>query len=795
MEAQMVLLEAGPGGVTRISSRCFFRDEDAERIVFVVGIPIYHYDRSDRVTERFIAVSLVDDGLAKQAEVARAFGVGVASVRRWQSRYGNRGLAGLARKPRRSPLLKMGGARDRAVRRMFEQGTSNAEMSRRLGVSESTINRALKRLGLERQGLESLTLELNGPSEVAVAVAVPCTGSDTDRDATEEAGSRGGAGTEGDASLDDASTSEQAGDASCDAALDDGQRVVEGEPKRAVSVFRSADFDPTDRKVDREFARQGLLEDAEPLFGRADDVTGAGVLLAIPLIGSSGVLDVLRDLYGRVGSAFYGVRTMGLTLLLMALLRIKRPESLKEHRPTDLGRALGLDRAPEVKTVRRRLGLMAKARKGALLMRELGRRRLQGRENIVGFLYVDGHVREYNGKGKLAKAHVTRRRISAKAATDTWVNDCHGDPLFLVTSEVNAGLTKMLEPVLDEVQELVGRDRRVTVVFDRGGWSPKLFARLVERNVDILTYRKGRSEALPKEAFQQVTGRVEGQTVSYELHEMSVRMGTTTVRSAGGEVVPLWMRQVTRLRDQDGHQTQVLTTRQDLDAAEVLWRMFNRWRQENFLKYMRQEYAIDGLVDYSLDSVSSEIDRPNPERSKIDKAIREAQAKLKELEREYGAAAMDNKEALRPTMRGFKIANGQVGQAVRAQRARVDQLKAQRDALPKRVPASELQRQSAERKLITDAMKMTAYQIESDLVRMVDSHYARTADEGRKLIVAALKSPADIDVTGAVLRVTLAPQSSLHRTRAIAALCEELNSMDARFPGSYLRMRYAIREA
>jgi transposase len=755
MTAQTQLLEAGPSWVTRVSSRCFLRDEDDLRVIFVVGVPVYHYDRNDRQTEKFIAVSLVDDGLAKQVEVARAFGVGIATVRRWQTRYGNRGLAGLARKPRRSPLLKMGGARDRAVRKMFDQGASNAEMSRRLGVSASTINRTLKRLGLERRGVENLSLEMEGLVETAPAEAVS--------GGEKEAG------------------------------FDDVQTVVVEEPKCAVLDFRSSDIDPTDRRVDREFARQGLLEDAEPLFGPAEGVKGAGVLLAIPLIASCGVLDVLRELYGRLGPAFYGVRTMALTLLLMALLRITRPESLKEHRPADLGRALGLDRAPEVKTVRRRLALMAKARKGVMLMRELGRRRLQGREHVMGFLYVDGHVREYNGKGKLGKAYVTRRRLAAKATTDTWVNDSRGDPLFLLTSEINSGLTKMLEPVLDEVQELVGRDRRVTVVFDRGGWSPKLFARLVERNVDVLTYRKGKSEALPREAFQQVTGKVEGQTATYELHEMSVRMGKTTVRSESGEVVPLWMRQVTRLRDEEGHQTQVLTTRQDLGAVEVLWRMFNRWRQENFLKYMRQEYAIDGLVDYSLEPVSGELDRPNPERTKIEKALREAQAKLKKLESEYGAAAMDNTEAQRPTIRGFKIANGGIGKAIRAARDRVEQLKAKRDALPKRVPASELERLSTERRLITDAMKMTAYQIESDLARMVDEHYARAAHEGHKLIVAALKSSADIDLTKGVLRVTLAPQSSPHRTRAIAALCEDLNAIDARFPGSYLRMRYAIK--
>ena len=74
-------------------------------------------------------------------------------------------------------------------------------------------------------------------------------------------------------------------------------------------------------------------------------------------------------------------------------------------------------------------------------------------------------------------------------------------------------------------------------------------------------------------------------------------------------------------------------------------------------------------------------------------------------------------------------------------------------------------------------------------------HYRRADDEGRTLIQSALASAADLQVTQKELRVTLAAQSSLHRTRAIAELCKELNSIPTLFPGSRLRLRYAIREA
>jgi len=119
------------------------------------------------------------------------------------------------------------------------------------------------------------------------------------------------------------------------------------------------DTDPSDRRGDRLLAYLGLLDDAAPLFGSGASIPRAGVLLALPALVQSGVFECAQKIYGSIGPAFYGLRTSLLTLLLMALWRIKRPEALKEHCPADLGRVLGLDRAPEAKTLRRKLARLA----------------------------------------------------------------------------------------------------------------------------------------------------------------------------------------------------------------------------------------------------------------------------------------------------------------------------------------------------------------------------------------------------------------------------------------------------
>ena len=257
------------------------------------------------------------------------------------------------------------------------------------------------------------------------------------------------------------------------------------------------------------------------------------------------------------------------------------------------------------------------------------------------------------------------------------------------------------------------------------------------------------------------------------------------------------MRQVTRLCD-DGHQTQVITSRWDLSDIEVAYRMFERWRQENFFKYMREEFLLDALIDYQIEPEDPTRTIPNPERRALDKAIRAARADLAKLEREYGAAAADNAERRRPTMRGFKIANRRLGKQLRAARARVAQLFQQRRDVPKRVEIRDINEKAVvklatERKHLTDIIKMVAYQTESDLLALLRSHYARVDQEGRTLLHELFATAGDIRVTDRELQITLAPLSSPHRTRAAQALCEMLDQNATIFPGSRLRMRFAMR--
>ncbi|MBI4468758.1 MAG: hypothetical protein HY650_05475 [Acidobacteria bacterium] len=345
------------------------------------------------------------------------------------------------------------------------------------------------------------------------------------------------------------------------------------------------------RTLERALACSGKLAEAEPKFEAAEAVPNAGVLLAVPALEHEGLLEVGGQVYGGLSNGFFGLRSVLLTFGFMALLRIKTPEQLTEHDPGTLGLLLGLDRVPEVKTLRRKLAELGERGLVRTLMTTFTERWAKAQPDELGILYVDGHVRPYHGRTHvLPKHHMQQRGRPMPGTKDFHVNDRNAEPLFFVTAEATEGLLATLdEKLLPEVRRLVGPGRRVTMVFDREGWSPKRFAKWKKKGFDVLTYRKGKMSTWRATSFHKRKGRVGGELVEYALAERDVKL------SNGMNV-----REIRRLAE-DGHQTSVITTNKKLSTLTVAHRMFSRWRQENFFRYMRHEFALDHLCTHEVE--------------------------------------------------------------------------------------------------------------------------------------------------------------------------------------------------
>jgi hypothetical protein len=450
--------------------------------------------------------------------------------------------------------------------------------------------------------------------------------------------------------------------------------------------------------------------------------------------------------------------------------------------PVAVGRLLGLDRAPEVRRLRARMAELANEKRSDELVMSLARAHLDARPEAAGLFYLDGHVRAYHGKADISKAHLARMRIAMPGEVDTYVCDRFGDGLLVWQSPPGASLAGELARVAHSIRSLVGNDARPTICFDRGGWSPKLFAELVDAGFDVLTYRKGASRPVPRSLFK---GHVFTDEAGHEHHYLLADQRVRIPYNAGRRRFSC--RQVTRLDEKTGHETAIVTTRSDPDPGLVAHAMFSRWRQENFFRYARQRFGLD-----ALDSYETEPDDPNrlvknPARRDADKKVREAKESIEKAEAEEGRSATA----------GYST-EAEVADAFAGARAELKAREDNKAAIPVKLPLGQVRPEAArvdvERKRIHDAVRMATYNAESGLARLIAPHYARAEDEARSLLREIYTSAGDLEVVGNELHVRITPLSAPRRTRALAGLCANLTETETLYPGTDLRLVYSVRE-
>jgi transposase len=547
---------------------------------------------------------------------------------------------------------------------------------------------------------------------------------------------------------------------------------------------------PVPRAKEREAAHRGMLDEADPVICAGASLPFVGALVILPALFATGLLEVATAVYGRgrrVGgqarAAFYGLRSLVLCVVFSLLVGEARAEGLTRLDPTAIGRLLGLDRAPEVSRLRFRLAELASEERADGLISGLARRHLTAHPDAVGLLYVDGHVRAYHGKEEIQKAHVARMRIAMPAEIDTWACDAFGDGLLVWQAAPGASLAGELKIVANKVRALLGDDARPTIAFDRGGWSPKLFSELKAAGFDILTYRKGPALLEERAAFSTHTFTDD---LAHEHHYLLSDRAISLSYDAGRKSFPC--REITRLDEASGHQTQIITTREDPEPAPIAHAMFSRWRQENFFRYMRAHYGLDALDSYEVTPDDPRRLVANPQRREANREVREARAAIAAAEAREGRSALLGEQLSPELTAAFAEADAEL--ETRQTRAR---------SIPAKVALSEIHpdavRLGTERKRIMDAVRMATYNAESALARLIAPHYARAEDEARSLLREIFKSSADLEVKGTELHVRIGSLSAPRRTRALAGLCEELTTTGTLYPGTNLTLVYSVKDA
>src|ERR1035441_7859420 len=730
-----------PEGATEIAPGVGLASgDDGSGTVWVHGMATFCWEAGDDASRRLAAVQLAELKAATQKQVAAGFGTDAVTVWRWADAYRRDGLAGPLPEPKgpRGPS-KLAPELTAEIRELRGQGLSQAAVAARCGVSSFAVRTALGTVG----------------SRTAPAAA-----------GAEPAGQEARAG----------------GD---------------GREQEALPVLP----DPVPRDGERALARFGLLgEGAVPVFTPGPRYPLAGLLLALPALQQAGLLAAARQVYGRLRDGFYGLELVLVTCVLLALLRQPRAEGAAQVAPAALGRVLGLDRAPEVKTIRRKLRELAAAGKAADLQLAIARRHAQERPDELGLLYIDGHTRAYFGTRDVQKMHLGRLGRPGPGTEESWVTTGRGDPLLVVIAEPSDSLAAQIRTLLPDLRKVTGQAARPLLCFDRGGWSPDLFAEIIAAGFDLLIYRKAQpGKTIPDiddGSFAAVThAGDDGREREYDLAGTRIEL-PVTAGGHKGEVLDL--RQVTR-RDKD-RQIHLLTSRDAsaLPPAGAVCAMTGRWREENYFRYARAHFALDALDSYDVTPDDPKRMVPSPAKKTAAAAVKAAKKTLADAE----AARQAKLDALHRPAPGTAaiITNSDLARLdapVDAARRRLETAQAAAKATPAKIPLSQhnpdMVRLETETKLITHAIRMAAFNAETTLARALNGHYSRADDEKYALIREALGTSGDIIPGDGTLTIRLDPLSAGRHTRAIAALCTQLNATQTRYPGTSLILRYEIK--
>jgi hypothetical protein len=426
--------------------------------------------------------------------------------------------------------------------------------------------------------------------------------------------------------------------------------------------------------------------------------------------------------------------------------------------------------------------------------------------DLLAVFYVDGHVRAYQGARKVAKTHLSRLKFPAPATVETWISDASGDPVLVVMADPGASLAMELRRLLPGLRRAVGDQRRVLVGFDRGGWSPALFAHMDAQGFDVLTWRKGLADdvdptLLTDHTYTDETGRG---------HQW--RVADTTVDLPVGEhdeVFP--MRQVSLIvaDNKTGRgehpaastrQIHIAATRTDLPVEQVIYRMGSRWRQENYFRYARMHFDLDSHDAYATTDDDPTRLVPNPAKKKAHQQVLAARARYERALAATDAALLD--AVSQPQSQAVLITNAdhdKLTADLRAAESNLDTAQHAHRAAAARLPLGQVnpgqQVLDIQTKLISHAIRIAAFNTATTLARDIRVHtgYARANREAHTLIRQALTGSGDLDPHDGFLTVRLKPLPTKRATTAIAELCEHLTATHTQYPGTNLVLRYEIK--
>lgn len=556
-------------------------------------------------------------------------------------------------------------------------------------------------------------------------------------------------------------------------------------------------------------------------FSTQVDLQNAGILLALPSLLANGLLT--NTGYFEKESAYYSLESIFLSLSFLSLLRIKTLAQSVNVSCGELGRVIGLDRIPEVKTLRKRIAYFSNTGKVKQWAIDLSRLWLSSNEELSGILYIDGHVNIYYGEQtKMPKRFVSRMRLCMSGSTDYYINDRLGQPFFVVSKEINGSMIETIKkeiipqlksdiPNQADVKELEANPMlsKFMIVTDRECYSPEFIADLWDERISMTTYKKNVKDQWDDAEFYEYeeldeNGNIvkvclaeRGTLLEYNKKEIEINAETKkeTLKSKSKQ---LWVREV-RKKSESGHQTAIITTNYMLKTVLIGLYMFARWSQENFFKYMIENFGLDTLVSYLKEKIDDTAMLVNPQYRNLEAQQRKLVSKLNVIKSKFASLILENTTIDDKKMDYYIKKKTDLMEQIQHLEKEISEIKELKKTVSKKIIYAQLPESEKftnainERKHFLDTIKMIAYRSETAMANIIKTKMSNP-DHARVLLKQIYTSDANLkpDYQTKQLVVELHRFNTRHEDKIVEFLCEELNKTETVFSGTDLTLFYKL---
>ena len=526
---------------------------------------------------------------------------------------------------------------------------------------------------------------------------------------------------------------------------------------------------------ERVMAALGQLNGATTLFEDNNDIKFGGVLFGLPALLSNGLL-CFKQKYFKIPENFYTNTHIFLFIAYMALARIKNVEQLRYLPIGELGKVLGLDKAPSAQIVRKKVKELAYSANIKNWGKDLASFWLEEQEDYIGLFYIDGHVRTYYGNvAKPTKKYVSGKKLCLRSMADYWVNDSLARPIMVVRHTSTQGLIQTIEQeIIPDILEILpdqpskeefekdSKLYRFTLIFDREGYSYDFFERLMkDHQIACITYKKYQGADWSKSDFEEIKEKsiIGGEEVKMQIAEKKISINGIK----GREIRKLC---------KDGHQTTIITTDLVTPTGRLAVHMFNRWGQENFFKYMKENYGLDRLCEFGAENPSATEMTINPLWKSKETAIRQKAGIIVQTKREFAKIEIKNRKNIKnkekekgevsdkemKEMKEYEEKSNKLYNKIIELESEKSKLKEEKKEIEHYVKVSELTGQEKITqpritcKMFTDLIKMISYRAECGIVSELRKNMKRLND-ARSLAREIFTNEAETIYPGTELRM------------------------------------------